>query len=225
MNRISDKNFRSWTTAHAFLVLAGTLISLLISNLIPLVFITIISFFILIYSKKSSWTKSSHFGLANTITAFRLFLISLTSLFFTDIPNTLIAIIGLLILIGDGLDGKIAQIRGEVSTFGEYFDKEVDAFFMHAWILMAILKSLIWPWTILLGLLRYLFIIYLFILGEREKKERRSKWGRYIYVYVICSILTVYLPLPALYKPAIVLAAIFLLYSFGRDLVWIHSKN
>ena len=91
--------------------------------------------------------------------------------------------------------------------------------------MMAIMKSLIWPWTIILGLLRYLFVVYLWILGEQQKKERRFKWGRYIFVYVICALLSVFLPFSWLYEPAVVIATLLLGYSFGRDLVWIHSKN
>jgi phosphatidylglycerophosphate synthase len=149
----------------------------------------------------------------------------MTAYFHSEIPNSFIAGIGLLILGLDGLDGLIARTRGEISTFGEYFDKETDAFFLHVWIIIALMKSLLWPWTVLLGLLRYLFVVYLFVLGEREKQERRFKFGRYIFVYVICTLLLVFLPLPWLYKPAMIIASILLLYSFGRDLIWIHSKN
>ena len=223
--RISDNRFRLWTTVHAFMVLAGTLISFYAQSLIPLISTTIPSFITLIYLERDHWTNFKHFGLANTITALRLLLISITALFYSEIPNIIIVCIGLIILLADGLDGKIARIRGEVSPFGEYFDKEIDAFFLHVWVIMAVMKSILWPWTVLLGLLRYLFIIYLFILGEREKKERRFKFGRYIFVYVICSLLLVFLPLPFLYKPAVIIATILLLFSFGRDLVWIHSKD
>jgi len=223
--RISENRFRLWTTVHASMVLTGTAISFYAKSLFPLTSIVIPSFLILIYLERGHWTKYKHFGLANTITTLRLLLISITALFFSEIPNIIIFGLGLIILLADGLDGKIARIRGEVSPFGEYFDKEIDAFFLHVWVIIAVMKSLLWPWTVLLGLLRYLFIIYLYILGERKKKERRFKFGRYIFVYVICSLLLAFLPLPFLYKPAVIIATILLLFSFGRDLVWIHSKN
>lgn len=222
--QISENRLRRWTTFHAFMILAGTLLSFFVKSLIPLICATIPSFLILIYLKRNHWTKLNRFGLANTITTLRLLLISTTALVYSEIPNLVIAGIGMFILIADGLDGKIARIRGEISNFGEYFDKETDAFFLHVWVMMAVMKSILWPWTILLGLLRYLFIIYLFILGEREKKERRSKYGRYIFVYVICSLLLAFLPMPFLYRPAIIIATILLVFSFGRDLVWIHLK-
>ena len=225
MNRILDINLRQWTTSHALLILIGSFGTLFTDSLIPLMIIALASFMFLIYLHRGRWTKHGHFGLANTITALRLILIAITAGLYDRIPSASIAAIGILILIADGLDGKIARVRGEISTFGEYFDKEIDAFFLHSWIMMAVMKTLLWPWTILLGLLRYIFVIYLFILGEKEKQERRFKFGRYIFVYVICAVLVAFLPLPFLHKPAIAIATVLLLFSFGRDFVWIHSKE
>jgi phosphatidylglycerophosphate synthase len=207
------------------LILSGTLLSFSTHSLLPLVLSGNFSFLFLLLREKNQWTPTTRFGLGNLLTFSRLLLISVTALFYSEIPNTFIAILGLIILIADGLDGLLARNRNESSMFGEYFDKETDAFFLHIWVMMAVMKSLLWPWTVILGLLRYLFIVYLFILGEREKKERRFKKGRYIFVYVICVLLATFLPMPWLYKPAVIVAFILLLYSFGRDLVWIHSKN
>ncbi len=217
--------FRNWTNLHAVLILIATLISFITHSLLLLVLIGNFSFLFLVLREKNQWTPTTRFGLGNLLTFGRLFLISVTALFYLKIPNIFIAGFGLIILIADGLDGMLARDRNESSMFGEYFDKETDAYFLHIWVMIAILKSLLWPWTVILGLLRYLFIVYLFILGERDKKERRFKWGRYIFVYVIGVLLAAFLPVPWLYKPAVVIATILLLYSFGRDLVWIHSKN
>jgi len=224
-DQISVNRFRNWTNLHAILILSGTLLSFSTHSLLPLVLSGNFSFLFLLLRERNQWTPTTRFGLGNLLTFSRLLLISVTALFYAEIPNTFIAILGLIILIADGLDGLLARNRNESSMFGEYFDKETDAYFLHIWVMMAVMKSLLWPWTVILGLLRYLFIVYLFILGEREKKERRFKKGRYIFVYVICVLLATFLPMPWLYKPAVIVALILLLYSFGRDLIWIHSKN
>ena len=59
----------------------------------------------------------------------------------------------------DGTDGLVARRTGTASTFGARFDMELDAF------LLLSLSVLVWqsgkagPWVIMIGALRYLFVV------------------------------------------------------------------
>lgn len=67
--------------------------------------------------------------------------------------------LGAVAILLDGLDGRIARRTGSVSTFGARFDMELDA------LLLLALSALVWRsgkvglWVLLIGGLRYLFVL------------------------------------------------------------------
>jgi phosphatidylglycerophosphate synthase len=212
---------QNWTTFHALLILIATAFCFLLSDTVPLIIISVLSFTLLILLTRKQWTPGRYFGWGNLLTSLRLLVLLFTVLFFRGLPNYFIALAGLVILIGDGIDGRVARQRKELSEFGEYFDKETDALFIHLFCLSAIFKDLLGEWIILIGLLRYLFVIYLFLTGKKDNKERRSKAGRHIFVFVSCSVIIFFLPFPRLPLAVSSLSLLLLIYSFGRDILWI----
>jgi len=219
------QTIQNWTTFHALLILVATAFCFLLSDTIPLIISAVLSFALLIRLTSKQWTPKRHFGWGNLLTSLRLTLLLLTTLFFKELPNYLIAAAGLIILIGDGIDGKVARQQNELSEFGEYFDKETDALFIHLFCLSAVFKNLLGEWIILIGLLRYLFVLYLFLTGKKGHKERRSKAGRYIFVFVSCSVIIIFLPFPGLPLAASAISLLLLIYSFGRDILWIQFRK
>lgn len=212
---------QNWTAFHAIIIIFTTAFCFLLSKIFPLILAAVFSFSLLIFLTRNQWTPQLHFGMGNFLTGLRLLLLLLTTLFLKDLPDYLIALTGLIILIGDGIDGWLARRRHELSEFGEYFDKETDALFIHLFCLSAIFKNLLGEWIILIGLLRYLFVVYLFLTGKKDRKERRSKAGRYIFVFVSCSVIIIFLPFPVLPLAVAALSLLLLIYSFGRDILWI----
>ncbi len=104
------------------------------------------------------------FGLANCITLVRLII---TALLASTIGSLhLITETGLWALIAfavsaallDGVDGMVARVRGETSSFGAKFDMEVDAAFILILALLVWEMSTIGPWVVAAGLLRYMFV-------------------------------------------------------------------
>ena len=104
------------------------------------------------------------FGLANCITLVRLII---TALLASTIGSLhLITDTGLWALIAfavsaallDGVDGMVARVRGETSSFGAKFDMEVDAAFILILALLVWEMSTIGPWVVAAGLLRYMFV-------------------------------------------------------------------
>ena len=214
-----------WSSWNAVFILSATIVSFYYQNLIPLTLISFFTFSSLVYFAKRTKPAIPILTPANVLTGGRFLAVLVLASSFDHLENYLIAGIGLLILIADGIDGKLARSSGKVSEFGEYFDKETDALFLHVLAFTAILKHLIWPWVVILGLLRYLFALFLYFNPKGVRKERRSWIGRYIFVMVVLVLLFLFILPREFSEPAVTLASILLIYSFGNDFIWILTKR
>lgn len=215
----------NWTTFNAILIIIATPVSFYFKNLLPICFVAIMSFLILFYLVKNRFQTANNLTMANFLTGIRLISVLLIAYFYKGMEKEMIAVGGMFILIADGIDGKLARYYKNTSEFGEYFDKETDALYLHILGLVAIFKQLIWPWIVVLGLLRYIFALILLLNKKGIDKERRSKIGRYIFVIVILSQLSIFVLSPLFYQVAIIIASTLLFFSFGRDFLWLFSKK
>jgi len=173
---------------------------------------------------RRAWTPGGGFGRANVVTAARLALVLVLPLLPADAPLWPIAG-GLLVLITDGLDGWLARRYELSSEFGEFFDKETDALFLLVLCLMTVSRGHLPDAVIALGLLRYLFVVALFVIQPTTGKEYRSSWARVIYVITVLALLAAFLPYPALTLPLVAAAAAALFYSFGRYAWWLWRER
>lgn len=166
---------------------------------------------------RAQWTPEGPFGIANAITAARLCLLAA---FPIAVEWGAEAVIGLslLFLLADLLDGRMARRRGQTSAFGVFFDKEVDALFLLVLCFAAVIQGRLPLWILGVGLLRYGFVVVLFLLNPPEKTEQRSTLARYIYGGMVAALLLSFLLYPALYRPVVGVAAGALVVSFGRSL-------
>ncbi|HET8726862.1 MAG TPA: CDP-alcohol phosphatidyltransferase family protein [Alphaproteobacteria bacterium] len=64
----------------------------------------------------------------------------------------------LLVLVLDGIDGRIARRQRTVSAFGAHFDMEVDALFLLVLSILAFHAERAGPWVLAIGLMRYAFL-------------------------------------------------------------------
>ncbi|MFZ0390656.1 MAG: CDP-alcohol phosphatidyltransferase family protein [Calditrichia bacterium] len=214
-----------WSTFHGGIILTATAFYFILGELWPPLLAGNLSFLVLLLLGFHYYFRQDSFGVANLLTLTRLLSIFLLMFYFDSLNNATLAAAGFLILLSDGLDGRLARRYRRTSLFGEYFDKETDAFFMYVLCLMIIERNLMGAWVVLLGAMRYLFALFIFFYHTEVRKERRSRFGRYVFVVVILALLSAFLPIPAVYAPLIILAAIILFYSFGRDIVWILLKR
>ena len=163
------------------------------------------------------WTPTGRFGSANGVTALRMGLLFLLPPAATAGPFPLIAL-SLVVFATDGLDGWLARRGNLESAFGAFFDKETDALFLLVLCALAAFQGRLPDWILGAGLLRYGFVVVLFLLPPAEKTEERSTWARYVYAGMVLSLLTSFLPVPALYNPLVALATGALVLSFARSL-------
>lgn len=204
-------------------MLAATAVSLVVDATLPVIVTGGAALLLLVAQSRHKWTPDGGFGRANTVTAVRLAMVLALPLLPASLGPAAPIGVGLVILIADGIDGWLARHYELSSEFGEFFDKETDAFFLLVLCLMTTTSGLLSPWVVGLGLLRYLFVVALFLLQPHVGKEYRSSWARIIYVGVVLAMLAAFLPYPAVTQPLVGLAATALLYSFGRYTWWLWS--
>jgi phosphatidylglycerophosphate synthase len=130
--------------------------------------------------------------------------------------------ISTIVLILDGLDGRIARRTGSQSDFGARFDMELDAALIMALSILVWRSGEVGPWVLLIGLMRYVFVAASWIwpaLGAELPPSLRRK--------VVCVIQGVVLlvalgPIIPGWMAVSVAAAglVALSYSFGVDVRW-----
>lgn len=163
------------------------------------------------------WTPRGHFGLANGLTALRIGGLALLPWAAGAGPWILLAL-SLLFLALDGLDGWVARRRGLSSEFGAFLDKETDALFLLLLCGLAAFQGRLPLWVLGIGLLRYAFVLLLYVLPSPRTKESRSTAARYAYGVMTGALLAAFFPYPTLYRPVVFVATCILLVSFGQSL-------
>lgn len=209
-----------WSLVNAVVMLGATGAVLWTQVLWPLLAIGCLSLLGLIVVARERWTPSGRFGWANRTTALRLGALGLLPVLPPDATWTVVAL-GLTVLAADGVDGWLARRLDLSSEFGEFFDKETDTLFLLLLCVLTAFRGALPVWIVGLGILRYVFVMTLFALQPHASKEERSSVAQYIYVSVVVALLAAFLPYPSVYQPLVLVATGALLYSFGRDFVWI----
>lgn len=212
-----------WSLANAGVVLAAAVVALVMEATWPVAMAGGLGLAGLVWVARTEWTPGACFGPANLVTAARLAVLLGLPFLPLDASPLLPIGLGLVVLITDGLDGWLARRYALESEFGEFFDKETDALFLLVLCLMTAERGLLSTWVVGLGLLRYVFVFALFVLQTGVSKEYRSSWARYIYVGAVLALLAAFVPVPAITYPLVSLAAVALLYSFGRYTWWLVS--
>jgi phosphatidylglycerophosphate synthase len=132
----------------------------------------------------------------------------------------LVGLVGVALLL-DGLDGQVARRTATASEFGARFDMEVDAFLI---LLLCIQVSrTLGLWVLAIGLMRYAFVAAAWAMPwltaplypSMARKTVAAVQG-VVLVVAVSGLLPV-----ALAFAAVALALASLVWSFGRDVVWL----
>lgn len=185
------------------------------------------TFFIcFIYSGRIFWKPLGVAGgVANHITAARVAGILLLLSFQEYLPPLAFFVLGILILIADGLDGYFARKYNTVSEFGDFFDKETDAFFVLAFCIILMEQNLAGPWVLIPGLMRYAFVLILFLFNIENISLSKSYRRRFMGMWFMGTIMGCFvLPRP-FYTAAMLFATTMLAYSFMKDIYLMLRKK
>ncbi|WP_137128972.1 CDP-alcohol phosphatidyltransferase family protein [Rhizobium sp. FY34] len=175
--------------------------------------------------------RHPRFGYANIVTALRASLISMVGavVLFSDtfraehfdhmIWATCGAVMFALSL--DGVDGYLARRFRQASALGARFDMELDAFLILILSVAATELGKAGPWVLLIGALRYLFVMaqwFLPLLREELPESFRRKLICVVQVAALCGVM-----LPFVTQPVsgilCALALSLLVYSFAVDTI------
>ncbi|WP_024326409.1 CDP-alcohol phosphatidyltransferase family protein [Thioalkalivibrio sp. AKL19] len=132
-----------------------------------------------------------------------------------------------LALVLDGLDGAVARRTQSASAFGARFDMEVDAAMILALSILVWQITAVGPWVILIGLMRYAFVLAAWPLPWLAAALPPSRRRQAVCVLQTVVLLLVLIPgLPAVAAITIALAGLLALgLSFAVDIHWLYRHR
>ncbi|KOT39864.1 membrane protein [Streptomyces caelestis] len=166
------------------------------------------------------------FGAANRVTLGRAVLVggvtALVADSFQDSPPVSL-FVGLtaVALILDGVDGKVARRTGTSTPLGARFDMEVDAFLIL--VLSVYVSMAMGPWVLLIGGMRYAFVAAARVrpwLTAPLPPSTARKTVAALQGVLLLTAGAALLP-HAVNVGVVVLALGLLVWSFGRDVLWL----
>jgi phosphatidylglycerophosphate synthase len=133
----------------------------------------------------------------------------------------------LLVLALDGLDGWLARRLDECSDFGARFDMEVDAALIMVLCLGTMAADLAGPWVLLIGLMRYAFVLAGVSLHWLDKPLPPSFRRKLVCVWQVSSLVLVLTPIVSQAIATVVLmsALVALAWSFAVDVAWLRRHR
>ncbi|MHB9857876.1 CDP-alcohol phosphatidyltransferase family protein [Streptomyces sp. YIM S03343] len=175
-------------------------------------------------------TRPRSFGPANRVTLGRAILVGgVTALvadsFESSPPVTLLVGLTAVALILDGVDGKVARRTGTSTALGARFDMEVDAFLIL--VLSVYVSMQLGLWVLLIGSMRYAFVAAARVLPWLNAALPPSTARKTVAALQgICLLLAGANLLPFAANLGVVLLALgSLVWSFGRDVVWLWRRS
>jgi phosphatidylglycerophosphate synthase len=163
-------------------------------------------------------TAAGDLALANLLTLLRLALVLNLPLLFTMLPWPLFAALVVSILILDGLDGRLARARGEVSAFGAALDMETDA------LTVMVLGVLLWKdgpvgaWVLIAGLWRYVYAVAVALVPALGDPPR-SRLYRWVFGLLMVSLAGAFVPWAPLARAFAAIGTALVSISFLHSVV------
>jgi phosphatidylglycerophosphate synthase len=173
---------------HAFVMLAASSLALADGDAWPYVTAALVSFVTLVALCRGAHTPSGAFGWGNGVTALRFALASSVGLLPESVPLWVLGVTVLAVFALDGLDGWVAKRRGESSEFGAYFDMETDAYFVLLAGVVLVQRGRYGAWVLVVGLLRYVYVLTLALVPARGGEEPRSAFGRHAFTSLMLGL-------------------------------------
>ena len=140
-------------------------------------------------------------------------------------PVALLVAMSAVALVLDAVDGRVARHTGTVSSLGARFDMEVDAFLIL--VLSALVAATLGPWVLAIGAMRYAFFACSRVLPWLTsplppRTTRKTVAALQGIVLTVAAAGVLPRPFEAV---ATGLALAALVWSFGRDVVWLHRHR
>ncbi len=131
--------------------------------------------------------------------------------------------IAALALILDGADGWLARRHGIESDFGARFDMELDAVFILVLCLLVWLLGQTGPWVLLIGLMRYAFVLAGWLQPILRRPLPPSRRRKAVCVLQVGALMVCLAPIVPPYAATVIAATALaaLSVSFALDVRWL----
>lgn len=209
---ITLEKIKKWNYLHAQLMLLAGVSTVYFQKTSILLLVVLLSF---IRFTALHLSKARFIGYANLITLFRFCLLIFLGFSLFKMAPWMALLIGIIILILDGIDGFFARRFKESSNFGAYLDMEADTFFVCLFCTFYYLENLFGGWILLIGFMRYLYVSLILIFKLEGIKEKSTRFAKTIAVVLFSSVLMPLVLPQWIYYPSMILAAVLVVYSFG----------
>jgi phosphatidylglycerophosphate synthase len=137
--------------------------------------------------------------------------------------------LALLVLALDGVDGWLARRLDQCSDFGARFDMEVDAALIMVLCVGAMTADLAGPWVLLIGLMRYAFLLAASIWSWLGATLRPSFRRKFVCVWQVSALVLALMPIvkQTMGTGVLMSALVALIFSFAVDVAWLkrHSAS
>jgi len=168
-------------------------------------------------------------GPADKVTLTRATLVGGTAALVADAGGqahvTATVVLATVALVLDCVDGQVARRTGTASSLGARFDMEVDAFLLL--VLSVYVAFFLGPWVIAIGAMRYVFVAaarFLPWMNAQLPPSRGRKTVAAVQGIVLAVAAAGILPGPVS-SGLVSLALASLVWSFGRDVVWLWQSR
>jgi phosphatidylglycerophosphate synthase len=170
-----------WSRVNAVVLLLATAAALGVRDTAPYVAVGALSFVALGVACLGRFTPRGAFGAGNALTALRFAIASAVGLVPDSVPTPALGATVLGVFALDGLDGWVAKRRGESSEFGAHFDMETDAYFVLLIGIELFTRGRYGAWILVVGLLRYVYVLALALVPARRGDKPRFTFGRHAF--------------------------------------------
>lgn len=171
-------------------------------------------------------------GWANRVTLLRGMLVAVIAgaVIFPDFMAhhaTSMAILAVLALGLDGLDGWVARLTRSASAFGARFDMEVDAFFILVLCAALVAVDKVGIWVLAIGAMRYVFVVAGYVRPWLSQALPHSRRRKVVCVWQVATLLVGLLPMVSAGQASSLsaVALCLLSLSFGLDVRWLARRR
>jgi phosphatidylglycerophosphate synthase len=177
------------------------------------------------------WREWGHFkpygGYPNYVTAFRLGLVFLLAILFPHLSDWQIALWAAIVIALDGVDGMVARYFVQESYIGAYFDMESDVVYVLAMSTILYLTGKVEAWIFIAALLRYFYILLIWVTGGEEASAKGGNWARWVAGTYFGALIVPFLFAGLWVSVVLVILNVVLLLSFSKSFyeVWMAKQK
>lgn len=173
-----NETVKRWSNVNAVLIVLAVLATTSVGNMQAYALLGALSFSYLLISHRQYLKRFTPFaGVANWITLIRLSMLVYLFSIFAVVSVPLFFSLMVVAVLLDAVDGRFARRYNHVSPFGQYFDMEVDAYFVMGMGVYFFITTPYGYWLLIPGLMRYGYRLLVWLGPKPDFEENRKRYA------------------------------------------------